>query len=154
VQLFAQRVRSNVECKESLEERPMEARARMTSKGQITVPVEVRRALGVEAGDTLVFEVADAYATLRKRRPTLEVAREVRARHMSGPLPKAITNREAIEVHFATRRQGGASEAKLYVSAGDGTFAERATQRGGTADGEQPGGEASGGSVSGSDADR
>ena len=30
--------------------------ARMTSKGQITVPHEIRRALGVRPGDQLVFE--------------------------------------------------------------------------------------------------
>jgi antitoxin PrlF len=30
--------------------------ARITSKGQITVPHEIRRALGVRAGDKLMFE--------------------------------------------------------------------------------------------------
>jgi antitoxin PrlF len=30
--------------------------AKVTSKGQITIPLEIRRALGVEAGDRLVFE--------------------------------------------------------------------------------------------------
>ena len=31
-------------------------RAKITSKGQITVPVEIRRSLGVEPGDKLRFE--------------------------------------------------------------------------------------------------
>lgn len=31
-------------------------RAKVTSKGQITVPVEIRRSLGVKAGDHLRFE--------------------------------------------------------------------------------------------------
>jgi AbrB family looped-hinge helix DNA binding protein len=31
-------------------------RAKVTSKGQITVPVEIRRSLGVKAGDKLRFE--------------------------------------------------------------------------------------------------
>jgi AbrB family looped-hinge helix DNA binding protein len=31
-------------------------RAKVTSKGQITVPVEIRRSLGVKAGDNLRFE--------------------------------------------------------------------------------------------------
>jgi len=101
----------------------MEARARMTSKGQVTVPVEVRRALGVEAGDTLVFEVAGAYATMRKRRPTLEVAEEVRARYLGGRAPRPITNREAIEEHFASEYESHAGDV-LLVSSGDGTFAE------------------------------
>ena len=34
----------------------MQKQARITSKGQITVPKDVRRLLGVRAGDRLVFE--------------------------------------------------------------------------------------------------
>jgi antitoxin PrlF len=34
----------------------MQAQAKLTSKGQITVPVEVRRLMGVHPGDQLVFE--------------------------------------------------------------------------------------------------
>jgi AbrB family looped-hinge helix DNA binding protein len=31
-------------------------KSRITSKGQVTVPVEIRRALGVGEGDSLIFE--------------------------------------------------------------------------------------------------
>lgn len=34
----------------------VEKRAKITSKGQITVPIAIRRALGVRAGDLLLFE--------------------------------------------------------------------------------------------------
>lgn len=34
----------------------LEKQAKITTKGQITVPVAIRRALGVRPGDTLVFE--------------------------------------------------------------------------------------------------
>jgi AbrB family looped-hinge helix DNA binding protein len=34
----------------------MQKQAKITSKGQITVPREVRRTLGVRAGDRLIFE--------------------------------------------------------------------------------------------------
>jgi AbrB family looped-hinge helix DNA binding protein len=34
----------------------LKKKARITSKGQITVPHEVRRAMGVRPGDSLVFE--------------------------------------------------------------------------------------------------
>ncbi len=34
----------------------MQKQARITSKGQITVPHEIRRLLGVKAGDHLIFE--------------------------------------------------------------------------------------------------
>jgi len=35
----------------------VELRARITSKGQLTIPREVRRALGVKEGDSLLFEI-------------------------------------------------------------------------------------------------
>jgi AbrB family looped-hinge helix DNA binding protein len=34
----------------------VKAQAKITSKGRITVPLAVRRALGIRAGDLLVFE--------------------------------------------------------------------------------------------------
>jgi len=34
----------------------MQKQSKITSKGQITVPIEVRRLLGVRAGDRLLFE--------------------------------------------------------------------------------------------------
>lgn len=34
----------------------LEKQAKITSKGRITVPVAIRRALGVRAGDVLLFE--------------------------------------------------------------------------------------------------
>ena len=37
----------------------------MTSKGQVTIPIEVRRRLGLRQGDRIAFEVADGTATLR-----------------------------------------------------------------------------------------
>lgn len=36
--------------------RSLEKQAKITSKGQITIPHEVRRVLGVRAGDRLLFE--------------------------------------------------------------------------------------------------
>ncbi|HTV58966.1 MAG TPA: AbrB/MazE/SpoVT family DNA-binding domain-containing protein [Verrucomicrobiae bacterium] len=37
----------------------MKKTAKITSKGQVTVPHEIRRALGVQTGDKLVFEKKD-----------------------------------------------------------------------------------------------
>jgi AbrB family looped-hinge helix DNA binding protein len=37
----------------------VELKARVTSKGQLTIPKEVRRALGVREGDSLLFEIND-----------------------------------------------------------------------------------------------
>jgi len=36
--------------------KPLKKQAKITSKGQVTVPREIRRALGVRPGDRLVFE--------------------------------------------------------------------------------------------------
>ncbi len=41
----------------------------MTSKGQITVPVEVRKRLGLGQGDRIEFTVEDGTAVLRPLRP-------------------------------------------------------------------------------------
>jgi antitoxin PrlF len=43
----------------------MKKLARITSKGQITVPHEIRRALGVGAGDRLLFEKDGAEVRVR-----------------------------------------------------------------------------------------
>jgi antitoxin PrlF len=37
----------------------VELKAKVTSKGQLTIPKEVRRVLGVREGDSLVFEVGE-----------------------------------------------------------------------------------------------
>lgn len=49
--------------------------AMVTSKGQITIPLQVRRALGISAGERVVFtEVADGTIVMRsKRRSILEL---------------------------------------------------------------------------------
>jgi AbrB family looped-hinge helix DNA binding protein len=44
-----------------------ELRARVTSKGQLTIPKEVRRALGIREGDNLLFEITDGGDEVRVR---------------------------------------------------------------------------------------
>jgi AbrB family looped-hinge helix DNA binding protein len=44
---------------------------RLTSKHQTTIPVEVRRALDLEAGDRVEFQVEGNTARLRKAEPRL-----------------------------------------------------------------------------------
>jgi AbrB family looped-hinge helix DNA binding protein len=43
----------------------MQKQARITSKGQITVPHEIRKFLGVKPGDHLVFETSGARTHVR-----------------------------------------------------------------------------------------
>lgn len=46
----------------------MDAAARVTSKGQVTVPKAVRDALGIQAGDEVVFRV-DGHRAVLARTP-------------------------------------------------------------------------------------
>lgn len=47
----------------------MQGEARVTSKGQVTIPKEIRQALRVREGDTLVFEADERGVYLRLRQP-------------------------------------------------------------------------------------
>jgi len=49
--------------------------AKITSKGQITIPLEVRRHLGVDAGDRLVFESGPHGVRVRPVRRTSGLAK-------------------------------------------------------------------------------
>lgn len=46
----------------------MEIEAKITSKGQITVPIAIRRALGVRPGDKLLFESDEKGVRIRPLR--------------------------------------------------------------------------------------
>lgn len=52
----------------------MDAAARVTSKGQVTVPKAVRDALRIEAGDEIVFHVEGDRAVLAKTADFLSLA--------------------------------------------------------------------------------
>jgi antitoxin PrlF len=43
--------------------------SRLSSKGQVTVPREIRRELALEAGDYVAYEVRDGVVVLRKVQP-------------------------------------------------------------------------------------
>lgn len=55
--------------------------ARVTSKGQVTIPAEVRRALGIDQGDDLVFELTS------ERSVQLKVVKRQRLSDLYGSLP-------------------------------------------------------------------
>ncbi len=52
----------------------MDARAKMTSKGQVTIPKSVREALGLHEGDELLFRVERSRALLAKTPDFLDLA--------------------------------------------------------------------------------
>jgi len=56
----------------------VDAAARMTSKGQVTVPKAVREALGLEEGDEVVFRVEGNRAVLARTPDFLDLAGSIR----------------------------------------------------------------------------
>lgn len=52
----------------------MDAAARLTSKGQLTVPKAVREALGLEDGDAVLFRVEGERAMLARTADLLDLA--------------------------------------------------------------------------------
>lgn len=55
----------------------MDAQAKLTSKGQITIPKSVRDALGLQEGDNLHFRVDDSHATISKSKGFVSLAGSV-----------------------------------------------------------------------------
>jgi AbrB family looped-hinge helix DNA binding protein len=76
-------------------------RAKVTSKGQITVPVEIRRSLGVKPGDSLRFE--ECGDGIRVRRETEENVFE-KWRGIGTGFPIKGKGREAIVAYFRELR--------------------------------------------------
>ena len=56
----------------------MDSSARITSKGQVTIPKSVRDALGLHGGDELLFRVEQSRAVIAKTPGFLELAGSVR----------------------------------------------------------------------------
>lgn len=54
---------------------------RVTTKGQVTIPKEIRDALGIEPGDEVDFERVGSEYRLRKRAPTTEEGEDPFEKH-------------------------------------------------------------------------
>jgi AbrB family looped-hinge helix DNA binding protein len=79
---------------------PPVIRAKVTSKGQVTIPVEVRKSLGVKPGDKLRFELQDG---------GFRVVRDVEENVFEkwrgiGSFPGMGKGREAIVAYFREMR--------------------------------------------------
>lgn len=76
----------------------MDVRARLTSKGQVTIPKSVREALELQEGDELLFRVERSRALLAKTEDFLERAGSV-------PVPPGKRGTPWEEVLQRTRRE-------------------------------------------------
>jgi len=74
----------------------VETTAKITSKGQVTVPKAVRDALGLSEGDEIVFRVEDNRATISKPRDFIELAGSV-------PVPPGLKGAPWEEIVRRTR---------------------------------------------------
>lgn len=73
--------------------------AKITSKGQVTIPVEVRNALGLTTGDMIAFETQADYVVVKRVPTALEVAARFDAEG-AFRLPDGMTKDEAIAEYF------------------------------------------------------
>lgn len=77
----------------------MSQQAKITSKGQITVPVRVREALGVKAGDKLVFDMNGDEVVVRPVR-----TKSVFEKYRGIGNPTIGSGRDAINKYFRELR--------------------------------------------------
>ena len=76
----------------------MEVSARLTSKGQITIPKSVRDALSLKNGDAVVFRVEGDRAVLARTPDLLSLAGTV-------SVPAAVRGKPWADVRTEARRQ-------------------------------------------------
>jgi AbrB family looped-hinge helix DNA binding protein len=82
--------------------------SRVTSKGQVTIPVDVRKALSIEQGDDLVFEVGPGQTA------QLRVVKRQRLSDLYGVLPatRAFPGTSAVREEIGLARGGRSSGSK------------------------------------------
>lgn len=85
--------------------------ATVTSKGQVTIPAAIRRCLGIEAGTTIVFDVAED-GSVRVRLPKYPTIASLAG--AAGKLPRALSWQEVSEI--AAEDRADAVMAKLARS--------------------------------------
>jgi antitoxin PrlF len=78
--------------------------AKMTSKGQVTVPKAVREALGLEVGDEVVFRVEGNHAVLARIPDFLSLGGSIRVPAAKGNVAWDEVIRRTRSVRAASRR--------------------------------------------------
>lgn len=89
-------------------------RATVTSKGQITVPVDVREALGIGQGDRVVFELKAGYAVFRRQQNIDEALTRI-AEEPAGGSPVFPSDAEALRERFRLQESDEAPHDAAYL---------------------------------------
>jgi antitoxin PrlF len=86
-------------CKEGV---PVDIPATVTTKGQVTIPKPVREALGIDAGDEVIFRIYEDRAVIAKVPDFLDLAGSV-------PVPPDKRDQEWSNIKAATWRKRAAT---------------------------------------------
>ena len=73
----------------------MDVRAKVTSKGQVTIPIKVRRHLGVGTNDKVSFVITDD-GEVQLKAPRYSTIESLRG--AAGSLKKALSKEEMLEI--------------------------------------------------------
>jgi antitoxin PrlF len=82
----------------------MESSARLTSKGQITIPKNVRSALGLHDGDRVMFRVEGSRAVMARTSDLLELAGSVQVPATKRGTPWAEVIRQTRRARSGSRQ--------------------------------------------------
>lgn len=77
----------------------MQVRAKVTSKGQITIPRDIRKFLGIHPGDSVVFENLNSGVSLRP-----ESREQVFEKYRGIGTPEVPAGRKAVNKYFKELR--------------------------------------------------
>ena len=91
--------------------------AKLTSKGQVTIPAEVREALGLKKGDILAFEVQAEYVVVRKRPTLTEVLEKFKHVLPTEEDGTYIDDDEAVAAYFDNLEEEDLSDTMIVLEA-------------------------------------
>lgn len=89
-------------------------RATVTSKGQITVPADIREALGIGQGDGVVFELKAGYALFR-RQPSIGEALAHIAEEPAHGSSAFASDAQALHEHFRVQEPEHRADDVAYL---------------------------------------